>query len=1079
MADKSREIRIGLVLYGGVSLAIYINGVAREFHRAVRGEGIYRVIKALTDSDITVDILSGTSAGGINGILLAHALVNGGDFKSTAALWREHGDIANLVREPRGSTDANSLLDGDGYFRPRLRDAFQKLEETASAGHGTYDDPSPVSELDLFVTSTDVHGDVYTWFDDQGHAVDVKDHHAVFRLKHRATLAGGGRDIRYTDFAPNPDTDLALAKLGRMTSCFPAAFPPVQVAKDTAGDTAEARADAKLRTWGQLAADRDYFFLDGGVLDNKPFSYTTRQIFFRLADRDVRRWLFYVEPDPESFTPPAQRHLVAPSLVGAALAALLTIPGYESIGGDLRAIAERNADIERFNTLWQGIEKGASDRASSPVVAGLRAREERDAGGPPVTADARGALDGIYMRARLMALTQRAILGVLRRNGLDQVTLEPSERRARAKLVRDFFDHEEAEPLDTLHDFDIYFRLRRLLHLLYLEALTGVQARMPPSDGAGDTADDPVRAMCRALASQVDLLQVVLAYMERTVDGAELRKAPGGAAREAADVWNLVEAVFSCLLHPVLSERLAGERQVPGVAPALPLVPDSEFLSLLAKALAARSDRLIEIAGKMPSGMDAAALRQAVFRGVYADCPTGPERPTTLLRRHDVRVRELLEAGFPDMPELTDALKMAYQGFLALDEVMFPVQKDPLVFERDVIRVVRVSPKDAALGLSNVPDFHDKVAGDVLGHFGAFFKRSWRSNDILWGRLDGLCQITETLLEPERLKQVLKARGWPAKLAELVGVDDLKRLFPSAAPERLAALQASFAAAVGAARAAEQAGKDVADSVWEPFRNQLIEAGHNEVLADDLPTVIRDAAAQALIWNNLPVAVDLDPAAAPVTLDPGRLIFRQGERPLDPTLAALLAESACAAPLLGPGASGEADRVEFFKDHYRVGKETVAGHIPPEVLARTVTKALAVAHRALLNSVPEKVRSRVAGLGSVKLAGRAIGFANGLSGLYADGSTRRRTLLTVAWTLALAALALGVGAGMGVVHPGGAQGLFWTLLAVPVVGLVLWGQFKGAGAGAAVRLALGIGVGALAIWKATELIKSLWAHLGG
>ena len=40
MADKSREIRIGLVLYGGVSLAIYINGVAREFHRAVRGEGI-------------------------------------------------------------------------------------------------------------------------------------------------------------------------------------------------------------------------------------------------------------------------------------------------------------------------------------------------------------------------------------------------------------------------------------------------------------------------------------------------------------------------------------------------------------------------------------------------------------------------------------------------------------------------------------------------------------------------------------------------------------------------------------------------------------------------------------------------------------------------------------------------------------------------------------------------------------------------------------------------------------------------------------------------------------------------------
>ena len=34
---KSREVRLGVVMYGGVSLAIYINGVAREFFDAVRG----------------------------------------------------------------------------------------------------------------------------------------------------------------------------------------------------------------------------------------------------------------------------------------------------------------------------------------------------------------------------------------------------------------------------------------------------------------------------------------------------------------------------------------------------------------------------------------------------------------------------------------------------------------------------------------------------------------------------------------------------------------------------------------------------------------------------------------------------------------------------------------------------------------------------------------------------------------------------------------------------------------------------------------------------------------------------------
>jgi hypothetical protein len=69
-----REVRLGVVMYGGVSLAVYINGVAHEFFRAVRGRGVYRLIKALTDSDIIVDVISGTSAGGINGVMLSYAL---------------------------------------------------------------------------------------------------------------------------------------------------------------------------------------------------------------------------------------------------------------------------------------------------------------------------------------------------------------------------------------------------------------------------------------------------------------------------------------------------------------------------------------------------------------------------------------------------------------------------------------------------------------------------------------------------------------------------------------------------------------------------------------------------------------------------------------------------------------------------------------------------------------------------------------------------------------------------------------------------------------------------------------------
>ena len=68
-AVRSREVRFGVVMYGGVSLAIYINGVSQEFFRAVQGKGIYKLLKRCFDTDIVVDIISGTSAGGINGIL--------------------------------------------------------------------------------------------------------------------------------------------------------------------------------------------------------------------------------------------------------------------------------------------------------------------------------------------------------------------------------------------------------------------------------------------------------------------------------------------------------------------------------------------------------------------------------------------------------------------------------------------------------------------------------------------------------------------------------------------------------------------------------------------------------------------------------------------------------------------------------------------------------------------------------------------------------------------------------------------------------------------------------------------------
>src|SRR5690349_13161476 len=69
------ETRIALTFFGGVSLAVYESGVAVEFFRLVTGDGIYRKLLDRI-GPVIVDIISGTSAGGLSAAFLATALIN-------------------------------------------------------------------------------------------------------------------------------------------------------------------------------------------------------------------------------------------------------------------------------------------------------------------------------------------------------------------------------------------------------------------------------------------------------------------------------------------------------------------------------------------------------------------------------------------------------------------------------------------------------------------------------------------------------------------------------------------------------------------------------------------------------------------------------------------------------------------------------------------------------------------------------------------------------------------------------------------------------------------------------------------
>jgi len=115
------EIRFGVVMNGGVSLAVWMGGVALELDRLVKaggGSGPYADLLRLTGCTARVDVVSGTSAGGVNGAALALAQVNRfADLASLRDVWVEQGRIEALLRQPfRGAP--SSLLKGDDHFLP-------------------------------------------------------------------------------------------------------------------------------------------------------------------------------------------------------------------------------------------------------------------------------------------------------------------------------------------------------------------------------------------------------------------------------------------------------------------------------------------------------------------------------------------------------------------------------------------------------------------------------------------------------------------------------------------------------------------------------------------------------------------------------------------------------------------------------------------------------------------------------------------------------------------------------------------------------------------------------------------------
>ncbi|GAB3829091.1 DUF3376 domain-containing protein [Kribbella italica] len=302
---SDHEIRIALVLNGGVSLAVWMGGVTHELdliRRASAGgqappsqpydEQLAQRWRDLCRRDgeqrkLVVDVIAGTSAGGLNGSLLATAVSHG----STLDPGDDHGpwlrqkwvglgslEVGKLV--PAVGKPSTSVLDGD-YFLTELK---QLLKGVAGGGQSAAAEP-----VTLFVTASGLGVQQFEAKDAAGQRFVVPDHRYLFCFtsEQRALYDGATRS-----FSVDPVNGLAntklLARAARASASFPVAFGPVLETPNMATNPPRLQPGAHTGSGAWL--------VDGGVLDNAPFGPVLDVVARRPVTGKASRYVLYVVP---------------------------------------------------------------------------------------------------------------------------------------------------------------------------------------------------------------------------------------------------------------------------------------------------------------------------------------------------------------------------------------------------------------------------------------------------------------------------------------------------------------------------------------------------------------------------------------------------------------------------------------------------------------------------------------------------------------------------------------------------------------------------------------------------------------
>lgn len=428
---RGKELRLALVFFGGVSLAVYEHGINRELLNLVRASKLYhsdgqgadtrfnssypdepeqstgdvylqflKKIGEQTPLRVIIDVISGSSAGGVNGIALARALAHDLSLAALTDVWLEEADMFKLLApEARASAwskwyflpfvnpflehlNREGLLPGNidaemqkqisvflrsRWFKPpldgrRLTKLFFESLEAMEMGGSTTSLLPPGTKLDLLVTVTDFRGLDRQIFIHDPPAVQELEHRLLLRFNLDHPMTGHLR----SDFGLDSVPSLAFA--ARASASFPGAFPPARL-----GEIDDFLASIH-RPWPTRALFLDNNFsryreqkrspeeailIDGSILNNRPITATLDMIRSHTAFRDVDRRLVYIDPHSAADKPVAPK--AVPGFFSTLRGALSDLPRNDPIYNELAAISGYNKQTRRLKETIVGAKSDVTE----------------------------------------------------------------------------------------------------------------------------------------------------------------------------------------------------------------------------------------------------------------------------------------------------------------------------------------------------------------------------------------------------------------------------------------------------------------------------------------------------------------------------------------------------------------------------------------------------------------------------------------------------------------------------------------------------------------------------------------------